>query len=282
VRPVNLIPPEDRRGDRAPTRTGPVAYVLVGTLALAVAAVTGVVLTTNQISDRKAEVANLEAREAAATERAEALAPYAEFAALKEARVQTVDTLARSRFDWERVLREMAIVIPADIQLTNVSGTVSPEVSVTDGSQNSLRDSTAGPALELAGCAPDQEAVAALAASLEDIDGVTRVGVNASAATDAGDTGSSASAGVGGGGEISCASSGSVVQFEMIAAFDAVDIAAAAPTAPETTPTPASDQGESADVADARAQEEQARGSGAEQTGKADDATDTLIPGTVR
>jgi Tfp pilus assembly protein PilN len=281
VRPVNLIPPEDRRGDRAPTRTGPLAYLLVGALAVVLAAVTAVVLTGNQISDRKAEVASLEAQEAAARERAEALAPYAEFAALKEARVQTVDTLALSRFDWERVLRELALVVPADIQLTSITGTVSQDVQVSDGDGNALRDTTTGPALELAGCAPGHEAVAALAASLEDIDGVTRVGVNGSTATgDESSTGGGAPS-AGGGADMSCASSGPVAQFQMIAAFDEVDVAAAAPTA-EAAPAPVSDDGEPAEVADARAQEDQARDSTAEQTGKAGDAADNLIPGTIR
>ena len=32
MRPVNLIPPEDRRGQHAPLRTGPLAYILVGAL----------------------------------------------------------------------------------------------------------------------------------------------------------------------------------------------------------------------------------------------------------
>ena len=282
MRPVNLIPPEDRRGDRAPTRTGPLAYVLVGGLALMLAAVTGVVLTSNQISDRKAEVANLEAQEAAASDRAEALAPYAQFAALEQARVQTVDNLAKSRFDWERVLRELALVIPPDIQLTTVSGTVSPAVSVSDGGENELRDSAPGPALEIAGCAPDHEAVAALAASLEDIDGVTRVGVNGSAASDATDPSGGGAESLAGAGDISCAGSGSVAQFQMIAAFDAVTVPAPSTPAPEATPAPASDGGESEEVADARAQEDQARDSAAEQTDKASNATETLIPGTAR
>ena len=281
MRPVNLIPPEDRRGDRAPTRTGPLAYVLVGGLAVLLAAVTGVVLTGNQISERKAEVANLEARETAARERAAALAPYAEFATLEQARVQTVDSLAKSRFDWERVLRELALVIPPNIQLTDVTGTVSPNVTLTDGGGNSLRASASGPALEIAGCAPDHTAVAALAASLEDIDGVTRVGVNGSASSGGDSADDSASADFGGG-DITCASAGHVAQFEMIAAFDAVDVAAAAPPSPEASPTPASDEAESSEVADARAQEDQVRDSTAEQTGEAREATETLIPGTVR
>lgn len=276
MRPINLIPPEDRRGDRAPTRTGPVAHVVVGALALALAGVTAVVLTNNQISDRKSELAGLQARDAAAKQRAEELAPYAEFAALKEVRVQTVDSLARSRFDWERVLRELAIVVPADVQLANVTGTVTPEVALSGGGGNSLRDATAGPALEISGCAPDHDGVAELAAALEDIDGVTRVGVNGSTKTGAegGSTGS-----VGATATDSCQAGQAVSQFQMIAAFDAVSVpATATASVPATPAAPASDSGQ---VADAQQQEAQARQSAQEGTDRARNATN-LIPGTVR
>lgn len=40
MRPVNLIPPEERRGERAPMRTGSLSYLLVGALALVLGAVT--------------------------------------------------------------------------------------------------------------------------------------------------------------------------------------------------------------------------------------------------
>ena len=274
MRPVNLIPPEERRGERAPMRTGPIAYVVVGALALALAGVTAVVLTNNQISDRETQVAELEARDAAARQRAEELAPYAEFAALKEARVQTVDSLARSRFDWERVLRELAVVIPPEVQLTNVTGTVTSEVALTGGGGNSLRDATEGPALELTGCAPDHDAVAELAAALEDIDGVTRVGVNGS--TRSSPDGSSS--GTVGSATNSCPAEQSVAQFQMIAAFDAVSV----PTSAETTPTaPAAPAADSGQIADAEQQEAEARDSVQEGTDRARNATN-LIPGTVR
>ena len=32
MRPINLIPPEERRGSQAPLRSGPLAYILVGAL----------------------------------------------------------------------------------------------------------------------------------------------------------------------------------------------------------------------------------------------------------
>ena len=59
MRPVNLLPPELRRGEHAPLRSGPLAYIVLGALVAALAGVTLLVLTNNQISDRKAEVATL-------------------------------------------------------------------------------------------------------------------------------------------------------------------------------------------------------------------------------
>ncbi|MGI9021179.1 MAG: PilN domain-containing protein [Solirubrobacterales bacterium] len=279
MRPVNLIPPEERRGDRAPTRTGPTAYVIVGALAVAVAAVTAVVLTSNQIADRKEEVAALEVREAAAAEEAQSLAPYAEFASLKEARSATVESLARSRFDWERVLRELALVLPEGVQLTNVTGTVAAGLTLEGGAGNSLRDGIVGPALELSGCTKTQETVAELAASLEDIDGVTRVAVNRSATTDD----SAAVAGGASSSTASCEVDAAVYEFEMIAAFDevvvaATDAAPAAPGAEPATTAPVSDPA----VADAQDQQQQARDSSSKQSGKARDAAENLVPGVAR
>ena len=274
MRPVNLIPPEERRGDRAPTRTGPIAYVLVGALALALGAVTLVVLTNNKIADRQDQVAALEEREAAATQRAEALAPYTEFASLKEARVQTVNSLARSRFDWERVLRELALVLPPDVQLTNVTGTVSPEVTLQGGGGSALRDAAEGPALAINGCASSHKTVAELAAALEDIDGVTRVGVANSSESQT-ESGGAPSSSVTEG----CQTTKAVAQFEMLAAFDAVPApGTSAPVAPpaESVPT-----GNEAGVDSAQQQEQQARDSVEKQDEKVDHATN-LIPGTVR
>ena len=59
MRPVNLIPPEERRGERAPSRTGGLAYVVVGVLAVALLAVVGVVLTDNSISENQTKVTEL-------------------------------------------------------------------------------------------------------------------------------------------------------------------------------------------------------------------------------
>ncbi len=278
MRPVNLIPLEDRRGDRAPMRTGPVAYLLVGALALALAGVTAVVFTNNQISDREEEITGLEVQQAAATETAQALAPYAEFAAVKEARTLTVDSLARSRFDWERVLRELALILPAKIQLTNVSGTAAPGITLEGSSASSLREGATGPALQIDGCTAHQDTVAELAAALEDIDGVTRVGVDRSArSAEEGKAavGPTASATTG------CEADVPVYEFSIVAAFDAVTVPTTAPGVPGEA-TPAAETVSDPAVGDAQGQEQQAGDSIAGQTGKARDAAENLVPGVAR
>ena len=176
MRPVNLIPPEDRRGDRAPLRAGALSYIVVGACAAVLVAVLALVLTQNSITDRENEIAELEVARDAASERAAALAPYAEFASLQEQREQTIISLAESRFDWERVLRELALVIPANVKLDDLDAATAGDAGVS-----SAENVGSGPALMMSGCTGSHDDVAAFVAALEDIDGVTRVGLETSA-----------------------------------------------------------------------------------------------------
>jgi Tfp pilus assembly protein PilN len=278
MRPVNLIPPEERRGDRAPARTGGAPYILLATLALAVAAIASVALVSKQISDRKAEVASLEARESEAAARAEALAPYAEFATLSQARNATVTSLAQSRFDWERVLRELALVIPSDVWLTELNGSAAGAAGEVG---SGLGVSVAGPSLSMKGCGEGHESVAAFLQALKDIDGVTRVGVLRSEKPTGAD---GASAGSGGGEteSVDCRTRNFISQFEVVVAFDAATVPAApaAPTAPGTPAAPTEPAAET-EIVDAQAQEQQARDAVAEQTGEAGEAAD-VVAGVAR
>ncbi|HEY7256436.1 MAG TPA: PilN domain-containing protein [Solirubrobacterales bacterium] len=179
MRPINLIPPHERRGSQAPLRSGPLVYVLVGALVLVLAGVTAVVLTGNKVSEREGEVATLTSEDATVQAEAERLTSYVTFQTTSEQRVATVQSLADSRFDWERVMRELALILPSDIWLLELNASASGEVAVGSGS-GGLRGSIAGPALELEGCATDQDAVAGFVRALKDIDGVTRVGLESS------------------------------------------------------------------------------------------------------
>jgi Tfp pilus assembly protein PilN len=260
MRPVNLIPPEDRRGDSAPLRTGPLPYIVLGALVAVLLGVAGTVLLGNQISESKDEVARLEAEDTVAAARAQRLSAYTSFREMSEQRVATVQSLADSRFDWERVMRELALVLPGDVWLTGLTATASPEVSLEGGSGSSgtLRAQVPGPALELGGCATGQDAVAGFVAALKDIDGVTRVGVESSELGEEEEPGEGgaveAGASTGSTGD-ECRTRQFIAKFAIVVAFDAAPL-----PAPEG-------EGESATVASPT---EKAESSGAESSAAAE------------
>lgn len=285
MRPVNLIPPEERRGDKAPTRTGSLAYVVVGVLGAALLAVTAVVLTNNQISDRQAEKASLEQQVATAQAEADRLGSFARFASMEQAREQTVASLAQSRFDWERVLRELAIVIPQDVWLTNLTASVSA-AAASSGSRSSTggsgdagsAENVEGPSLQIEGCAAGHEAVARFLAALQDVDGVTRVSVlNSDLPDPSGAAGATAATG-GADSSAGCSSRDFVSQFQVVAAFDEVEIN---PTTQGMVPSePATTVSDLSQVAEGQQELQQQRDSANQQAKKGHRAVDTFIPGT--
>lgn len=178
MRPIDLTPAEERRGlTGVPARSGPLAYVIVGALGLLLIGVVMLVLASNKVSDRESEVTNLEASKAAATARAEAFAPYASFQQVTQQRTQTIASLADSRFDWPRAIRQLARVLPPRVYFKQITGSAGGGFGEeeTGGAAG-----IAGPSLTLVGCAPGQGTVAGFVASLKQIDGVTRVALKKS------------------------------------------------------------------------------------------------------
>ena len=184
MRAVNLLP-NDQRGTAKVVTPAPAqaasgdgfgAYVLLGALALAVIAVAAMVLTKNTINDRTAELAKTDAQVQAVAREAAALKPYADFKQLASARVQTVQALATSRFDWEQTLRDLSRALPRDARLSSLKGDVR---GLNAAAQPGA--ATASPTIELAGCTRGQTSVAKLMARLRAVRGVTRVALRSSA-----------------------------------------------------------------------------------------------------
>jgi Tfp pilus assembly protein PilN len=247
MRPVNLIPVEDRRGDNAPLRTGPVAYILLGALVLVLAGVTVLVLTDNQIADHKSELAQVKREDAAAKARAESLASYSQFSALHEQRVETIASLADSRFDWERVMRELALILPHDVWLTSLEASASAGAEGSSGGSgggSNLKDSISGPSLAISGCAAGQDAVAGFVTVLKDIDGVTRVGVESSELAGQEEGAGSVSGSSSGSGSSDCRTRSFIAQFSLVIAFDAAPVPALG--SEESAPVSPTEQSETA------------------------------------
>lgn len=253
MRPINLIPVEERRGKNAPLRSGPVAYIVLGALVAVLVGVMLLVLTGNQITDSESELAQVQREDAAATAKAQRLAAYTQYRILSEQRIATVKSLADSRFDWERVMRELSLILPPDVWLTQLSATASANSSVEGGagesSGSNLRSAVAGPALEMSGCAARQAGVAGFVTALKDIDGVTRVGVESSALPP---IGTAAGTGEGGEGSTNCRTRDFIAEFKIVVAFDAAPVPpaegeAALAVAPEETAEPEEGSEESAE-----------------------------------
>lgn len=184
MRPVNLLPENLRPRVRKAGASGG-AYVVLGVLGLLLAGVVSYVITANQVTSRKAETEQLRVETYAAEQRAGALAQFGAFKEMKETRVASVAMLAAGRFDWERMSRELARVLPTGVWVTELDATATGEqVSSSGGASSSSSTSSSstsssstsgsagaagtagagagaqGPSLKLLGCAPSQEGVA--------------------------------------------------------------------------------------------------------------------------
>jgi Tfp pilus assembly protein PilN len=185
MKAVNLLPsdlsdtaPGASAGPGREPARGIGAFVVLGALALCVAALAGYVLASNTVEQRKGELADTRARADATSRTAAELKPYAAFESLAKARVETVRGLAAARFDWEQALRDLSRAVPGDVKLTTLIGDMG--LPGAAGEADPLRSAIQAPAITLAGCAPTQSKVARMMARVRAVDGVTRVSVSKS------------------------------------------------------------------------------------------------------
>jgi Tfp pilus assembly protein PilN len=191
VKSVNLVPQDQRR--RTPSDGGgKSAHAALGVLALLLAMVVGYVLTSNTVTERQneTEAARVEADrlEAKAAQKGN----FADFASIAQTRMQSVAGVAASRFDWERFMRELARVIPADswLQSANASTTGEAAAPATDGAAAPTTASPAGapatgsPSANLTGCTPSQSEAARLMVRLRQLHRVEDVELGSSTKED--------------------------------------------------------------------------------------------------
>lgn len=217
MRAVNLIPADEQRGaGGAAGRSGGAAYILLGTLAVLVLVVSFWALEKRSVSDKRDELASVTAQAASSEARAAELSSFVQFAALRASRTQTVTSLAASRFDWSHSLEEIARVIPGNVSLTGLQGTVAPGVALKSGGASvSLRAALPVPAIEMTGCTSDQDSVARMMTRMRLIDGVTRVSLQSSIKPAAAEAGAAA-----GGTAVGCGSTGKSPTFALVVYFD--------------------------------------------------------------
>ncbi|HYM44590.1 MAG TPA: hypothetical protein VES65_00300 [Solirubrobacteraceae bacterium] len=206
MKAVNLIPTDQpgRASAAAAGRSGGGAYVVLGLLAgLALLALL-YGLASHQISNRRTQVASLTARAAQAQARANQLASYTSFVAMREQRVQAVTQLVDSRFDWANAFYELGRVLPSDASVTSLNGSIGSASGSTSGAAASSGSPAAAssavtsatppgsvPTITLAGCATSQPEVAFTLQRLRLIAGVGEVQLQSSTKTGAAGVGGS-------------------------------------------------------------------------------------------
>src|SRR5215210_1050803 len=120
MRAVNLLPRDDSRRQRRQ----PGAVLLTGVLGsvLVTAVLAGVFLTTSStVSDRQADLDGLRAELAAIPPPPPSPADTSGLETEKSARVALLGKALGSRIAWDRVLREISLVLPEDIWLESLA-----------------------------------------------------------------------------------------------------------------------------------------------------------------
>ncbi len=213
MRAVNLIPSEQRSGAAVGSRSEGAVFAVLGLLVglVVLAAVYG--LAHHQLSTRRAEAAELTARAQQLQEQAAELASYTSFVSMREQRLQAISQLVGSRFDWASAMGELSRVLPADVALSSLQGTIgstsgTAAASSPSSSSSSSTTTTAGagaavssatppgmvPTVTLSGCASSQSVVAQTLVRLRLMSGVSAVELLSSTkSTSAGGSGSSGS-----------------------------------------------------------------------------------------
>jgi Tfp pilus assembly protein PilN len=158
MKPVNLLPEAQRR--RPASDDGRRAYAVLGVLGLLVVMTGLYVFTANQVTTRSAEAATAAAEADRLEAEVASLGAFGNFAQVKQTRVASVRQIAGERFDWERLMLELARVLPADGWLQAADASVSGEVGDAAASDSST--GAGGPQANLVGCLPRQADVAEL------------------------------------------------------------------------------------------------------------------------
>lgn len=194
MRPINLLPVRYQPLRGTGRRSG-VAYIATGVLAVLLLMVVLYVVTDNGIKDAEEKTAEAKAEEATALARVGALKPYGDFATLRIARESAVRAAAGQRFDYERLLREMALLLPDDTYLTSLSAsaggsaTAAAAAPPTGATGATTPASGSAPGVAVAGCAPNHPTVADSVVRLRKLHNVTDVTLVSSTRGGTGTTG---------------------------------------------------------------------------------------------
>ena len=176
---MNLLPPELRA--REGRRRGS-SYLVVGALLASVIAMLVYAVLVGGVHSDEAELASLKDETAQADARTNALRPYGDFADMKDERARSIRTVADTRFDYERLTRQLARILPAGVWIGHLEvAPAPPEQDVLEAGADPVTGaSEPPPAMTVSGCASSQDVVADTLDRLRALTGATDVALGSS------------------------------------------------------------------------------------------------------
>lgn len=178
MRPVNLLP-EEYRPRRASGALKGSAYAIIGILGLLLAAVALYVSTANKLTSSEQRTVRARHELAGAQRKVQGLQDFARFTSIKTTRISSVRSLAAVRFDWERLMRELALVLPDGMWLSGADVTTKPAQAST--ATTAAPTGPTAPTATLNGCARRQPDVARFMVRLRQVHAVEDVQLEDSA-----------------------------------------------------------------------------------------------------
>jgi Tfp pilus assembly protein PilN len=187
MKAVNLIPGDQRRATPSGNASGG-AYAVLGVLAVLLVMAVAFVITNNSANDGKSKASAARQQAAALENQAKQLGGFSDFASIKTQRLASVMAAAKTRFDWERFMRELSRVMPKGSWVNTTSASVTGDSTGTDPTSSTTTSTgvVTGPKANLVGCTPRQSEVARMMVRLEQMYRVTEVSLNESAQEQAG------------------------------------------------------------------------------------------------
>ena len=179
MKAVNLIP-SDRRSAQATGERSGSAYVVVGLLATLLVMAVAYVFTANNATDNQNKAAAAKAEADQLEAKAAQRHSFTDFAAIKQTRLASVAGIANSRFDWERMMRELSRVMPAGSWLQSTDASVAGDTAAAPAADADAPPVVPQPTANLVGCTPKQTDVAAMMVRLRQMHRVSDVALNES------------------------------------------------------------------------------------------------------
>jgi Tfp pilus assembly protein PilN len=224
MKAVNLIPNDQRRAQATGARPGS-SYILIGALVTLLAMTAAYALTSKRATERQNEATAAKAEADQLEAEVAARGAYTDFAQIKAARLASVSTIASTRFDWERLMRELSRVIPAGSWVQTTDGSATGEISGAPKAPTIGGVPAVGqPKVNLVGCTQSQEDAARMMVRLRQLHRVEDVELNESVRE------------IGGGNEVTLDNCGRLYKFDIVVSFQPAETQTEAPRGESSVP----------------------------------------------